>query len=212
MLKGSERAFFQIFLGPRLHYTILLEKDLELYTSAGLVGSNAVSSGPIVDAISQWDVRDSAASEAAYRRQIFNFISGLPEKAGLLTVDRTPHGDLVLVDGRPQLDTSCDARREEHSLFIKHHKSFEALNMDVRVSVIGRIGTSRKSKGCELPAMRERGITLGQLRTFARKARTAMGRCLPGVPWEAITTEQVRDHFVFKETSNDAAASVTSMC
>ncbi|CAE7748933.1 SPY [Symbiodinium sp. CCMP2592] len=185
-----------------LHYTIQQEKALELYTSAGLVGSNAVSSGPLVDAISQWDVRDSTASEAAYRRQIFNFIAGVPEKAGLLTVDRSPYGELVLVDGRPQLDgQDAGNKSEEHALFIKHHKAFEALNMDVRVSVIGLIGACRRNRGCELPQIRERGITLGQLRTFARKARTSLGKSLPGTPWEAITVEQVTTTFIIKETS-----------
>ena len=53
-----------------LHYTILEEKSLELYTSAGPVGTKAVSSGPLINAISEWDVRDSTASEEAYRRQI----------------------------------------------------------------------------------------------------------------------------------------------
>ena len=64
-----------------IHYTIKLDRTFELYTSAGLVGSTAVSSGPLVDAISQWDVRESQASEVAYRRQILNFIAGEPEKS-----------------------------------------------------------------------------------------------------------------------------------
>ena len=72
--------------------------------------------------------------------------------------------------------------------------------MDVRVSVIGRIGASRRNKGCELPQIRERGITLGQLRTFARKARTALGKCLPGVPWETVSALQVHEQFLMKQT------------
>eukprot|EP00434_Breviolum_minutum_P041935 symbB.v1.2.037309.t1/scaffold5471.1/size26785/4 len=75
-----------------LHCTILKEKSLELYTSAGLVGSKAVSSGPLVDAISEWDVRESAANEEAYRRQILNFIADAPEHRGLLTNTRGKSG------------------------------------------------------------------------------------------------------------------------
>jgi hypothetical protein len=40
------------------------------FSSPGMVGSAAVSSGPLVDAISRWDVRKSHAAETAYKRQL----------------------------------------------------------------------------------------------------------------------------------------------
>ncbi|CAE7254436.1 unnamed protein product [Symbiodinium natans] len=184
-----------------LHYTIKLERNFELYTSAGLVGSSAVSSGPLVDAVSAWDVRDSQASEMAYRRQILNFIAGEPEKHGLLTVDGTADGKLVLIDGRPQLDEGQDRFREEQALLTNHRKAFEDLNMDVRVSVIGRIGLTKKPKGCLLPDLFQRGMSLGQLRTFARKAKAVLGRSLPDVPWENMPVWQLCQHFIVPETA-----------
>ena len=71
--------------GLELHCTILREKELQLYTSTGMVGSAAVSSGPLVDAISRWDVRKSHAAEVAYKRQIMNFIAEtLQKKTGVV--------------------------------------------------------------------------------------------------------------------------------
>lgn len=71
---------FQKHRGLELHCTILREKELQLYTSTGMVGSAAVSSGPLVDAISRWDVRKSHAAEVAYKRQIMNFIAETLQK------------------------------------------------------------------------------------------------------------------------------------
>ena len=45
------------------------------------MGSKAVSSGPLVDAISEWDVRESAANEEASLR-------GLRKKVGRQSVSR----------------------------------------------------------------------------------------------------------------------------
>eukprot|EP00438_Fugacium_kawagutii_P031870 Skav224123 [mRNA] locus=scaffold2427:317724:322270:- [translate_table: standard] len=184
-----------------LHYTIKLERNFELYTSAGLVGSAAVSSGPLVDAVSAWDVRDSQASEMAYRRQILNFIAGEPEKHGLQTIDGTADGKLLLIDGRPQLDEYQDRFSEEQALLTNHRRAFEDLNMDVRVSVIGRIGLTKKPKGCLLPDLCQRGMSLGQLRTFARKAKAVLGRSLPDVPWEKMAVWQLCQDFIIPETA-----------
>eukprot|EP00435_Cladocopium_sp_Y103_P063560 s207_g25.t1 len=181
-----------------LHYTISQEKSLELYTSAGLVGSKAVSSGPLVDAISEWDVRDSAASEEAYRRQILNFIADVPEHSGLL---RAETGGLLLPDGhRPQLDPSVNQDYEQQFMQT-HRKAFEDLNMTVRFSVMGAIGSHKRSKGCTLPHAWQRGITLGQLRTFARKASRTFKKMWPEVAWDEVSTHQVCEHFILPLTS-----------
>ncbi|CAJ1399597.1 unnamed protein product [Effrenium voratum] len=185
-----------------LHYTILKEKSLELYTPAGQVGSESVSSGPLVDAISEWDVRDSAASEEAYRRQILNFIADVPDYRGLLTKDSISC-KLDLADGyRPQLDPAVSAE-SERNFMLEHQKAFEDLNMNVRVSVIGSIGPQKRAKGCRIANSAHRGITLGQLRTFAKKAKRCMKKLLPNVPWEEVITHDVNKHFILPLTKDD---------
>ena len=118
-----------------------------------------------------------------------------------MTADGTTEGELVLIGGRPQLDHREDSLHGEQALLKSHHKDFETLNMDVRVSVIGRIGPPKKAKGCDLPNIWHRGISLGQLRTFARKARTALSKLLPEVPWERMAVWQVCRHFIVPETA-----------
>ena len=181
-----------------LHCTILREKELLLYTSQGMVGSADVSSGPVVDAISQWDVRKSQAAEHAYKRQILNFIAEVPEKSGLMTTDGTLRGDLVLVDGRPQLDPSQVVT--EQQLVCQYSDAMEALNMDIRVSVLRSIGPCKRTAGCRIPTRRHRGITLGQLRRFARKAKLAMAKELPEVEWGEIHVSAVLERFIKKVT------------
>eukprot|EP00435_Cladocopium_sp_Y103_P062751 s510_g24.t1 len=170
-----------------LHCTILREKELQLYTSTGMVGSAAVSSGPLVDAISRWDVRKSHAAETAYKRQIMNFIAEVPETCGLQTDDA---GNLH-VNGRPQLAKAEDCDCGNWGILSSHSDAFEALNMDVRVSVLGRIGQRKKITGCSIPYVGHRGITLGQLRTFARKARRQVAKLHPKTPWDHFTVAQI---------------------
>ncbi|CAJ1370192.1 unnamed protein product [Effrenium voratum] len=180
-----------------LHYTILQEKSLEFYTSAGPIGSKTVSSGLLVDAISEWDVRESAASEEAYRRQILNFIAEVPEHSGLLTAS----GKLLLSDDqRPQVDPSVNQEQYEREFMDSQRKAFEDLNMNVRFSVIGSIGRQNRAKGCRIPDASQRGITLGQLRTFARKASRAFKKMWPEVDWQKVSTDQVCEHFVLPQT------------
>lgn len=180
-----------------LHCTILREKELQLYTSTGMVGSAAVSSGPLVDAISRWDVRKSHAAETAYKRQIMNFIAEVPETCGLQTDDC---GNLHVVNGRPQLSKAEDCDCSKWGILSSHSDAFEALNMDVRVSVLGRIGQRKKVTGCSIPYVGHRGITLGQLRTFARKAHRQMAKLHPKTPWDHFTVAQICELVVKKET------------
>ena len=42
--------------------------------------------------------------------------------------------------------------------------------------------------------MGHRGITLGQLRTFARKARRKMTKIYPDLPWDNFTVAQSLGH------------------
>ena len=103
-----------------------------------------------------------------------------------------------MVNDRPQLDTSSPDTEKEFMQV--HRRAFEDLNMSVRFSVIHSIGPQKRSKGCRIPNTSQRGITLGQLRTFARKASRALTKLLPDVAWEQISTEQVCQHYVLPRT------------
>ena len=48
--------------------------------------------------------------------------------------------------------------------------------------------------GCSIPWVGHRGITLGQLRTFARKARRQMAKIYPDMPWDNFTVAQSLGH------------------
>lgn len=182
-----------------LHCTIALEKELQLYTSNGMVGSAAVSSGPLVDAISRWDVRKSEAAELAYKRQILNFIAEVPETHGLVT---DCGGNLCCVDGRPQVAEG------DWALLQSHSEAFDALNMDVRVSVLRKIGSRRKTQGCVIDYVGHRGVTLGQLRTFSRKAQRQIARAQFDIPWEEITVADICEKVVKKETAHRSCSYV----
>ena len=82
----------------------------------------------------------------------------------------------------------------------EHRRDFENLNISVRFSVIGSIGGQRKSKGCSIPEAAQRGITLGQLRSFARKAQRALRKKWPNMEWEKVSTQDVCTHFILPVT------------
>eukprot|EP00913_Durusdinium_trenchii_P023514 g22091.t1 len=49
-------ALTRIWCGLELHFTDKLAKDLQVYTPSGRIGSELVTSGPLVEAIGNWDV------------------------------------------------------------------------------------------------------------------------------------------------------------
>ena len=62
--------------------------------------------------------------------------------------------------------------------------------------------SGRKVTGCSIPHVGHRGITLGQLRTFARKARRQMAKLHPKTPWDHFTVAQICDLVVKKASQN----------
>ena len=116
--------------GLEVHWTVDSEKDLEVYTPTGRVGGDRASSGPLIEAIKQWDIRETQASDICYSRHIFNFIAGVDEHAGLQS---TTGGALTLERGRPMLQEGTG--EHEAALFREHALRFESLNMAVRLEV-----------------------------------------------------------------------------
>lgn len=212
--------------GLELHHSLKKDNDLELYTSSGRVGSARVSSGPLVEAVKAWDMRATEASEESYRRQILNYIAGVEETAGLLT----ENGQLVLDQGRPQLDAPPDAQMldeeqpragkpcefaYESALFRKRGSAFEDLNMMVRLEVMAKIGRERKKVGCVVSDIISRAISFGQWRTFVKQARDAHSaeswHCLDWPTqthhkriWNEVLTHHVIQAFVKPRTKWDA--------
>lgn len=203
--------------GLELQYTIMNEAELALYTSAGAVGSSYVSGGPLVEEIKGWDIRQSEASDAPYRRQILNYIAGVDEVRGLKT---TTSGAMELNDAkRPQLKGGDEEARDplakkringedeysyEASLFQKHGDKFENLNMMVRLSVMKGLEVGRRPKGCTLASMAERGVTISQLRTFTLSLKASCPWSKDRAPWwfdgdfpqEAYQYEELRPRHV----------------
>lgn len=190
--------------GLEVHYTVEHEMEFQFYTSAGRVGSSFVSGGPLVEAVKDWDIRRSEASEAAYRRQILNYIAREPELAGLKT-KRDRHGkDIMVLDGmgRPLLrggaqeeaDLDAEVRINgepeflyESRLFRKKGKRFEDLNMMVRLSVMKHLDVGPRAKGCEVGSA-ARGITLSQFRVVCQKIAASCPWSPDNCPfWQEVT-------------------------
>eukprot|EP00971_Amphidinium_carterae_P087002 1721327-Amphidinium_carterae.1 len=145
--------------GLEVQYTVQNELDLVLYTGAGRVGSAHVSGGPLVEAVKDWDIRESETSDPPYRRQILNYVAKVHELDGL----KKDANNNMCVDelGRPQLEHGADEPldheapkrltgdaefRYESALFRQHRKRFEDLNMEVRLSVMRGLGSNRRAK------------------------------------------------------------------
>eukprot|EP00439_Symbiodinium_sp_Y106_P082946 s1288_g22.t1 len=177
----SAGSLGRVWCGLELYLTIQSQKRLLIYTPSGLVGhsSGRASSGPLIEAIKAWDIRQTNASEDAYRRQILNYIAGIDEFQGLQV---GADGRLLRDHGRPllqQRDDDHDARSREGEyeheacLFKDHSKVFEELNMMVRVEVYATVGRSHLLHGCHVPRKEHRGVKLGQWRAFTRQAEAA---------------------------------------
>ncbi|CAE7582165.1 anks1b [Symbiodinium pilosum] len=176
----SAGSLGRVWCGLELYQTIRSQKRLLIYTPSGLVGhsSGRASSGPLIEAIKAWDIRQTDASEDAYRRQILNYIAGVDEFEGLELV---ADGSLARDHGRPLLEDeeledqalrSSGALEYKHEacLFKDHSKVFEDLNMMVRVEVYATVGRSYILRGCHVPRKEHRGVKLGQWRAFTRQA------------------------------------------
>ncbi|CAJ1453527.1 unnamed protein product, partial [Effrenium voratum] len=179
--------------GLEVHYTTHNEIDFALYTSAGRVGSTYVSGGPLVEAVKNWDIRTSEASDPPYRRQILNYVAKVSELEGL---EKDEEGQLVLDNmGRPQLSSDAldphgamrsSGEKEfahEANLFRKHAKRFEHLNMMVRLRVMATLGLPKKPKGCTVAEVALRGVTLNQLRVMSAKLESSC-------PWSEDDEEE----------------------
>jgi len=191
--------------GLELHYSLEHGKDLHLYTSSGRIGAQGTCSGPLVEAVKDWDIRRCEAAEAGHRRQILNYVAGVDEHSGL-KVDS--QGAPVLENGRPAMmdhardpDQSLRINDEqeyahESNLFKRHGKRFEDLNMMVRLEVLAKVGREKRPQGCEVEAGGLRGVTVGQIRTLVKKVQMACGEWTPPRKWQDLTCHDVVKKFV----------------
>jgi len=167
--------------GFEMQLTAKSGKHLDIYTPAGRVGSDRASSGPLLDALEQWDITVTETSQPTDRRQILNYVAGVDELAGLHT-DAT--GKLpVVVNGFKQLSDERPALKPrqvrsgksdyayEEELVHEREDAFAKLNQLVREKALASIGKAQLMHGCLVEDRGFRGLTLAQLRAFAREVR-----------------------------------------
>eukprot|EP00930_Biecheleria_cincta_P027505 TRINITY_DN19311_c0_g3_i1.p1 TRINITY_DN19311_c0_g3~~TRINITY_DN19311_c0_g3_i1.p1 ORF type:complete len:624 (+),score=88.99 TRINITY_DN19311_c0_g3_i1:60-1931(+) len=158
-----------------LYRTAAENKDLEVYTPLGKVGNGRASSGPLIESLREFDIRSTEASDDSYRRQILNYIASEDEAKGL----KQENGVIQLLQGRPALE---DERRDdgfrpsgrprlmyETELFQRYAKVFESVNMRVRMEAYANLGKHRRTKGCTVRQVSQRGVSLGQWRALCRE-------------------------------------------
>ena len=172
----------RIWCGLELHFTNKLQKDLQVYTPSGRIGSALVTSGPLVEAIAGWDITSCEATQPSDRRQILNYLANPKgEKDGLI---RDEVGNLVLKNGwMKQLeDDSKHASKKrstgdaefshEAELLEEHEKTFSDLNQMVRSKVkAAACALDTDTKGYTIDPVDQRGVLLGHLRVFFKNLK-----------------------------------------
>eukprot|EP00434_Breviolum_minutum_P038714 symbB.v1.2.034352.t1/scaffold4419.1/size39883/2 len=172
----------RIWCGLELHFTEKLQKDLQVYTPSGRIGSALVTSGPLVEAIAGWDITSCEATQPSDRRQILNYLANPKgEKDGLI---RDEVGNLVLKNGwMKQLedDSKHESKKRstgdaeflhEAELFRKHAETFLKLNQMVQSKVkAAACALDTDTKGCTIDPVDQRGVLLGHLRCFFKNLK-----------------------------------------
>ncbi|CAE8742589.1 unnamed protein product, partial [Polarella glacialis] len=200
----------RIWCGFELLLAIDLQKPLVVYTSAGQVGVSATS-GRLVEAVEDFDITQMEASQECDRRQIINFLCGgeLLEKKGLKTAQ---DGNFQLVNGwQKQLSdvttTPAAPRRQngkleyvqEAELFKLHSAKFQKLNATVRDKVLSAAHVAegeRQTAGIKIPRLEDRGVTLGEMRAFFKKAKSWSSE--EGHSWETLSISEISRTFIKK--------------
>ncbi|CAE8615326.1 unnamed protein product [Polarella glacialis] len=200
----------RIWCGFELLLAIDLQKPLVVYTSAGQVGVSATS-GRLVEAVEDFDITQMEASQESDRRQIINFLCGgeLLEKKGLKTAQ---DGNFQLVNGwQKQLSdvttTPAAPRRQngkleyvqEAELFKLHSAKFQKLNATVRDKVLSAAHVAegeRQTAGIKIPRLEDRGVTLGEMRAFFKKAKSWSSE--EGHSWETLSISEISRTFIKK--------------
>lgn len=191
----------RIWCGLELHFTDKLQKDLQVYTPSGRIGSQLVTSGPLVEAIAGWDVTCCEATQPSDRRQILNYlVNPMGEKNGLV---KGADGHLVLEQGWRKLleDDAKDATKmrttgeaeylHEAELFREHADAFSNLNQMVRNKVKEAICVLETSKtGCRINPIEQRGIMFGRLREFLKALKQEICAHID-FEYETVTTREV---------------------
>ena len=174
----------RIWCSLEIHFTDKLDKDLQVYTPSGRIGSELVTSGPLVEALADWDVTCCEATQPCDRRQILNYLADPARENDGLAKDAT--GSLKLEDGWKKLmeDDSTDPSikranglpeyQHEAKLFKTHGNVFSRLNQTVRSKVRAvACGFKENSEAsCKIAAIEERGVHLGQIRAFFKSLKS----------------------------------------
>lgn len=161
LLDKEADALRRLWVIFEMHETTQTSKVLQIWTPLGRVGSGLVGSGPVVQALDRLDTATASASHPCDKRMIMNHIAGVEEMTGIRV---TPEG------GKELADTVTSPY--EDKLVCDYRERFEALNMAVRKDATARISAKamREHAGTNssvIPDISLRGLTLGQLRSFA---------------------------------------------
>eukprot|EP00930_Biecheleria_cincta_P047013 TRINITY_DN3251_c0_g2_i1.p1 TRINITY_DN3251_c0_g2~~TRINITY_DN3251_c0_g2_i1.p1 ORF type:complete len:1143 (+),score=191.30 TRINITY_DN3251_c0_g2_i1:33-3461(+) len=183
-------ALLRIWVVFELHQTLVMAKDLQIWTPLGRAGSCLVESGPIVEALQRVDIAKADCTEPVDRRQIMNLIAEVEEFQGIIADE---------VSQSKKLDPP--SQKYEKQLVNTHKEKFDAVNemvgRDVQFSDSRRrgaysiFGHTARSPGSLTPGIEQadialRGVTLFQLRLLAQQTQTELSK-RPGVKWENFT-------------------------
>eukprot|EP00931_Biecheleriopsis_adriatica_P118617 TRINITY_DN93978_c0_g1_i1.p1 TRINITY_DN93978_c0_g1~~TRINITY_DN93978_c0_g1_i1.p1 ORF type:complete len:847 (+),score=131.06 TRINITY_DN93978_c0_g1_i1:90-2630(+) len=183
------------------------QKQLELYTPTGRIGSEKASSGPVFDALGHWNICETDSSQEADRRQIMNLIAGVDELTGievaqsgkaLLKSGLKSLSDKRLVTGSARLSGTRSEFAHEAHLFQHYQHAFAKVSHVASSKAIRSLGDKSTKGGCVIEERSRRGITLGHLRSLARQVKHMCQRRklrAPGsstlLKWDTITTAEV---------------------
>ena len=174
----------RIWCSLEVHFTDKLDKDLQVYTPSGRIGSQLVTSGPLVEALADWDVTCCEATQPCDRRQILNYLADPARENDGLAKDA--EGSLKLEDGWKKImeDDTTDPSlkrangspeyQHEAQLFKTHEQVFSRLNQTVRSKVRAAACCFEQSStaSCRIGPIEERGVHLGQIRAFFKALKS----------------------------------------
>ena len=185
--------------GAELYLTAQEDKPLNIFTPAGQVGSRRVQSGPLVQAIEQWDITLCEASEDADRRQILNCVAGVPELTEIRSAEEGDWRRTLLSNQPTDARTRGNGLKEycyEAQLFSDSSEQSENLNSRIRNKVMASAmkrsasHPEERKLGERITRLDDRGLSLGQFRKFVGKLKHFVVEKLR-VDWKDFT---IRDH------------------
>mmetsp|Transcript_42866 Transcript_42866/g.100547 ORF Transcript_42866/g.100547 Transcript_42866/m.100547 type:complete len:875 (-) Transcript_42866:245-2869(-) len=190
MMDKNAEVLRRLWCVFEMNATCKLQKSFEFWTPLGRVGSALVSSGPIVQALRNMNLREARASHKADHRRIINNIAGVDELRGTTVVEDGP------CKGQRVLDPLEDHPAYEEGLMDMYDREFQALKDDILQASLHSfkpeqfrrplyptfnndgwpLDVAEQIKPYWIPPVEQRGITLAQLRIFLEKVRSLLSR------------------------------------